>query len=139
MENVNKENLKEWLDEMNLKWIQHKDSYFIEQFSSSKFDDDEDYYFEEAPVEILDFDNFEMTSGGYIIFEDVKKNIKSLYDCETQTTGYIKASYGGDDSLSDLLDTLTNITFKDKDITIGYWIEYTSDEMVNYLNAILNI
>jgi hypothetical protein len=133
MSNVNKENLKKWLDKKNLKYIEYKDTYFVEQFTSNKFDDDEDYYFEEETVEILDFDNFEITDGGYVIFKDVTWKIKLLYDCKTGTTGYIKATYGGDDSLFNLLHTLTNITFKDKNITIGYWIKYTDE----YINAVV--
>lgn len=138
MSNVNKENLKNWLNKTNLTWIEHKGDYLVEQFGSSKFTNDEDNYFEEATVEILDFDNFKMTDGGYVIFEDITSEIKSLYDCETHTTGYIKASYGGDDSLSDLLNTLTNITFKDNNITIGYWMKYTPDEMVSFIDAFVN-
>lgn len=137
MGNVNKENLKEWLDKENLTWIEHKDNYLVEQFSSKKYDD-ENYYFEERTVKILDFDDFKLSNDGYVILEDVTNDIKSLYDCETGTTGYIKVSYSGDDSLNDLLDTLTNITFKDKNVSIGYWIKYTPDEMVNYINAIVN-
>lgn len=132
MKNVNENNLKKYLDELNFCWFEHENLYYWLENESN-----EEAYFDWQPFEIIDFDKLTIENDDMLFITKCKDDILEVFSGKNKTSGLIRGYYFSDDGRHDLVNTIAKY-FSDKNIKVCNWLIYTPEEMIDLVDGIIN-